>query len=184
MTMPRQREAVEYQAFGSPIGLILTGASSRGVCLLHIGGSSAPGGEEEYTVLKSFFPKRAIVAAPGNDLLLGVRDDILRYLEHSIPLPPLPLDMGSGTEFQQSVWKALCDIPFGQTRTYSEIAEAIGRPKASRAVGGACGRNPVAIIVPCHRVVASGGGLGGYSGGLHIKKQLLAIEARKPFQSL
>lgn len=177
MTMRKQQETIEYQAFDSPVGVILTGASSRGLCLLHIGGPSAPGGEEEYTVLKSFFPRRAIVAASGNDLLARVRDGVLRYLDQSVPLPPIPLDMGSGTEFQQAVWKALCHIPFGQTRTYSDIAAAIGRPKATRAVGGACGRNPIAIIVPCHRVVGSGGSLGGYSGGLHIKEKLLEIES-------
>jgi O-6-methylguanine DNA methyltransferase len=182
MTTHKQQEAIEYSTFDSAIGVILTGASSRGVCLLHIGGSSPPGGEEEYTVLKSFFPKCAMVAASGNDLLARVREGILRYLDDSHPLPLLPLDIGSGTGFQQAVWTALCDIPFGQTRTYSDVAGAIGRPKASRAVGRACGRNPLAILIPCHRVVGSGGSLGGYTGGLQIKKRLLEIEAGKPFR--
>jgi len=184
MTMHKQQDAIEYHVFDSPVGGILSGASSNGVCLLHIGGPSVPGGEEEYTVLKSYFPKRAIIPASGNDLLARVRDGILRYLDESVPFPPIPLDMGSGTEFQQAVWRALCHIPFGHTRTYSDIAAAIGKPKASRAVGKACGRNPIAIIVPCHRVVGSGGSFGGYSGGLHIKRQLLEIEAGKPFRHL
>lgn len=181
MAKHRKQETIHYQAFESPVGVILTGTTSRGVCLLHIGGSSARGCEEEYTVLRSYFPRHAIVSASGSELLNGVKDGVLRYLEDSLPLPPLPLDIGSGTAFQQTVWRALCDIPFGQTRTYSDVAGAIGRPKASRAVGGACGRNPIAIIIPCHRVVGSGGSLGGYSGGLQIKQRLLEIEARKPF---
>lgn len=81
-----------------------------------------------------------------------------------------------GTEFQTAVWKALMDIPYGQTRTYGQIAAAIGRPKASRAVGMANNRNPVSIIVPCHRVIGASGKLVGYGGGLGVKEQLLALE--------
>jgi methylated-DNA-[protein]-cysteine S-methyltransferase len=81
-----------------------------------------------------------------------------------------------GTDFQQRVWAALQDIPYGQTRSYGELAAVIGQPGASRAVGLANGRNPVAIIVPCHRVIAAGGGLGGYGGGLDRKRFLLDLE--------
>lgn len=81
-----------------------------------------------------------------------------------------------GTQFQQEVWKALRRIPAGQTWTYAELARAVGSPKASRAVGSANGRNPVAIVVPCHRVIATGGKLGGYGGGLHRKAWLLKHE--------
>jgi O-6-methylguanine DNA methyltransferase len=87
----------------------------------------------------------------------------------------LPLDL-RGTEFQLSVWCALRQIPFGETRSYAEVARAIGSPRAVRAVGAANGSNPVPIIVPCHRVVASGGGLGGYGGGLDLKRKLLDLE--------
>ncbi|MBQ8551346.1 MAG: methylated-DNA--[Clostridia bacterium] len=86
----------------------------------------------------------------------------------------LPLAL-KGTEFQMKVWKALLDIPYGEVRTYGEIARAVGNPKASRAVGMANHRNPIAIIVPCHRVVASGG-IGGYGLGLEMKTALLALE--------
>jgi methylated-DNA-[protein]-cysteine S-methyltransferase len=82
-----------------------------------------------------------------------------------------------GTEFQQKVWAALCEIPYGETRTYGEIAAAIGSPKAARAVGMACNRNPVWITIPCHRVVGSNGSLTGYAGGLEMKKFLLELEA-------
>jgi methylated-DNA-[protein]-cysteine S-methyltransferase len=81
-----------------------------------------------------------------------------------------------GTEFQLSVWNYLTRIPYGETRSYAQVAEAIGRPKAVRAVGAANGSNPVAIIVPCHRVIGSSGKLTGYGGGLPLKKRLLELE--------
>ena len=87
----------------------------------------------------------------------------------------LPL-AASGAEFQQAVWQALCDIPYGETRSYGDIARAIGKPNAMRAVGAANGRNPLSIIVPCHRVIGQNGSLTGYAGGLEIKKALLALE--------
>ena len=87
----------------------------------------------------------------------------------------LPL-AARGTPFQQSVWRALCDIPYGETVSYLEIAQAIGNPKAVRAVGAANGRNPLSIIVPCHRVIGSSGALTGYAGGIPIKRWLLALE--------
>jgi methylated-DNA-[protein]-cysteine S-methyltransferase len=94
------------------------------------------------------------------------------------PLPPLPRLAPGGTEFQRAVWRALVAIPKGTVRTYGELAAALGRPGAARAVGQANGRNPIAIIVPCHRVVASGGKLGGYSSGLPRKRWLLAHEGQ------
>lgn len=87
----------------------------------------------------------------------------------------VPLDL-QGTPFQVKVWKELLKIPFGKTCSYKDIAVKIKNPKAVRAVGGANGKNPVCIVVPCHRVIAADGTLGGYSGGLHIKKKLLALE--------
>jgi O-6-methylguanine DNA methyltransferase len=90
-----------------------------------------------------------------------------------------PLDLAAGTIFQQRVWAALREIEPGRTRSYSEIAAAVGTPKATRAVGSACGANPIPLIVPCHRVVASGGKLGGFSGGLDWKKHLLMAEGTR-----
>jgi O-6-methylguanine DNA methyltransferase len=86
-----------------------------------------------------------------------------------------PLDL-TGTDFQKSVWNALRKIPAGRTKSYGEIARAIGRPKAVRAVGGACGANPVPVLVPCHRVLAANGKIGGFSGGLDWKRELLSRE--------
>ena len=89
----------------------------------------------------------------------------------------LPMDLDQGTPFQRRVWKALSDIPYGQTVSYKDIADTIGQPSATRAVGGANGKNPIPIVIPCHRVVATGGALGGYTPGLLAKKKLLGLEA-------
>jgi O-6-methylguanine DNA methyltransferase len=89
---------------------------------------------------------------------------------------PYPLDISRGSPFQQTVWTALLDIPYGTTVTYGELAARIGKPKAARAVGQAVGANPLPVVVPCHRVLASGGALGGFSGGLEIKRHLLRVE--------
>jgi O-6-methylguanine DNA methyltransferase len=85
-----------------------------------------------------------------------------------------PLDWSGKTEFQKSVWRALRKIRCGQTKSYGEIARAIGRPRAVRAVGGACGANPIPVLIPCHRVLAANGKIGGFSGGLNRKRELLA----------
>ncbi|HPI74146.1 MAG TPA: methylated-DNA--[protein]-cysteine S-methyltransferase [bacterium] len=88
----------------------------------------------------------------------------------------MALDVSSGTDFQQLVWSALRRIPYGQTITYGQLAQSIGKPGASRAVGAANAANPLPVIIPCHRVVAGNGRLGGFSGGLHIKQALLRLE--------
>jgi len=87
-----------------------------------------------------------------------------------------PLDLSAGTPFQQSVWQALLKIALGKTKSYGEIARLIGKPRAVRAVGGACGANPIPVLIPCHRVLAANGKIGGFSGGLARKRQLLALE--------
>ena len=105
-----------------------------------------------------------------------VADELLEYFagtrtEFTVPLSP------AGTDFQRAVWRALQRIPYGETRAYGEIAEAVGRPGAARAVGTANHRNPIPIIIPCHRVVGSNGQLCGFGGGLGVKRQLLELEA-------
>lgn len=96
-----------------------------------------------------------------------------RLTEFNLPLAP------AGTPFQQSVWRALLDIPYGETTTYGAIAKRIGKPSAIRAVGAANGANPIPIIIPCHRVIGSNGRLTGFGGGLPIKEQLLKMESRQ-----
>jgi methylated-DNA-[protein]-cysteine S-methyltransferase len=88
------------------------------------------------------------------------------------------LDLTGATEFQKNVYQAACQIPFGETRSYGQLAEAIGKPGAARAVGQALGANPLPILIPCHRVVAAGGGLGGFTGGVKTKEKLLTMEKK------
>jgi methylated-DNA-[protein]-cysteine S-methyltransferase len=109
-------------------------------------------------------------------LLTQAVQELTEYFEHKRKKFDVPLDL-QGTPFQKSVWEQLLKIPYGKTCSYAEIAKRLLNPRAVRAVGAANGKNPVCVIVPCHRVIASDGSLGGYSGGLHIKTQLLAIEA-------
>jgi methylated-DNA-[protein]-cysteine S-methyltransferase len=114
---------------------------------------------------------------PQHPILLEAERQLKEYFfgertEFNLPLEP------NGSAFQKKVWRALGEIPFGQTRSYSELAKAVGSAKACRAVGAANGRNPLAIVVPCHRVIGSDGSLTGYAGGLEVKAALLALEAR------
>jgi O-6-methylguanine DNA methyltransferase len=113
----------------------------------------------------------------GSDLLEVCAQQLREYFEGRRRRFALTLDL-RGTEFQKAIWGALQRIPFGETRSYGEVAEAAGSPGAVRAAGAACGANPVAIVAPCHRVVTRGGGLGGYAGGLELKRRLLELEAR------
>jgi methylated-DNA-[protein]-cysteine S-methyltransferase len=108
--------------------------------------------------------------------LPAVREQLVAYFARDLKEFDLPLAV-TGTPFQEQVWTALRTIPYGETWTYRELAEAIGRPTAVRAVGLANGRNPVSIVVPCHRVIGAGGGLTGYGGGLAAKQRLLSLEA-------
>lgn len=114
--------------------------------------------------------------ADGHPVLQSAIEQLMDYFRGKLREFCVPLDL-RGTRFQLDVWRVLLRIPYGETRSYAEIAEEIGNAKAVRAVGHANGSNPIAIIVPCHRVVASDGGLGGYGGGLELKRRLLALEA-------
>ena len=169
---------LQVLCFPSPLGWIVIAARPGGLCLLHVFGKEVPSEKEIEGIVLEEYPGARVETGDQSVLLRKARDAVLQYLANGAPFPPLPLDLAKGTPFQQDVWKALCEIPPGETRSYGQIAERIGRPRASRAVGQACGKNPVAVVVPCHRVVASGGKLGGYSGGLHIKKALLELERR------
>jgi methylated-DNA-[protein]-cysteine S-methyltransferase len=115
---------------------------------------------------------------PDHPLLLEVAQQISEYFAGDRSEFSVPLDF-AGTAFQNEVWRALLTIPYGETRTYAQIAMQIGRPSAARAVGAANGRNPISIIVPCHRVLGADGALTGFAGGLPAKAYLLAFEARQ-----
>jgi methylated-DNA-[protein]-cysteine S-methyltransferase len=112
---------------------------------------------------------------PNNDILVEAERQLAAYFDGTLRVFSVPLDF-VGTQFQTSVWKALLKIPFGQTRSYTQIAKQIGRPTAARAVGGASGKNPISIMAPCHRVVGANGDLTGFAGGLGTKELLLNLE--------
>lgn len=118
------------------------------------------------------------VDLPCHPILIEARRQLDAYFGGSRAAFTVPLDL-RGTDFQKSVWTALLTIPHGETRSYGEIARAIGRPGAARAVGAANGRNPISIIAPCHRVIGGSGGLTGFAGGLEAKRLLLDLEARR-----
>lgn len=111
----------------------------------------------------------------ANEWMNQAAEELRTYFAGTLRVFSVPLDM-QGTDFQLSVWNYLVKIPYGETRSYAQVAEAVGRPKAVRAVGAANGSNPVAIFVPCHRVIGSSGKLTGYGGGLPLKKRLLELE--------
>lgn len=120
----------------------------------------------------------ALAEDPSHPVLREAARQLGEYFAGARTRFELPLDM-AGTPFQRSVWAALSTIPFGETRSYGAIARQIGQPTACRAVGAANGRNPVSIVVPCHRAIGANGALTGFAGGLAIKRRLLALEGRR-----
>lgn len=117
-------------------------------------------------------------AQPSAAKLKPYADAIIAYLAgRGNDLAALPLDIQWGTELQRKVWKAIHRIPYGQTISYSDLALRVGAPNAVRAAGSACGKNPIPLVIPCHRVLAKDGGLGGFTWGLGVKKKLLALES-------
>lgn len=123
-----------------------------------------------------FGAKEGDGGAAASPFLERAAEQLKEYFAGKRKVFDLPLEP-EGTEFQKKVWAALCDVPYGETRTYGQIAAAVGCPKGARAVGMACNRNPIGIIVPCHRVVGADGSLTGYAGGLNTKAALLRLEA-------
>lgn len=160
---------IRYQIFDSPLGRLLIAGTERGVCAVQLGDAEAELG----MALRGEFPEAVILPDRGG--LSGWVSEILEHLDGVRPRLDLPLDI-QGTAFQLRVWRALREIAYGSTKSYAEIAEAVGSPRAMRAVGNACHENPVPIIIPCHRVVRSNGDLGGYGGGVHRKRKLLDKE--------
>ena len=167
-------ETVHVAGFEAPIGALRLVSTAAGLAYLELPHASGRGLEGWLArcapgarVVDAFAPNR-VAAAQVSEYLEGKRVDF-----------DLPLDL-RGTEFQRAVWAALLEIPYGERRTYADIARRVSRPQAVRAVGAANGANPVSLIVPCHRVIASDGTLGGYGGGLDLKGKLLAMESAQP----
>jgi O-6-methylguanine DNA methyltransferase len=167
---------VHISAFESPIGELRVASTDEGLAYLELPHASGSG-LEGWLCRHARGTERSAAFAPNRR---AVRQ-ILQYLEGKRTEFDLPLDL-RGTPFQRRVWQALRAIPYGETRTYQQVARAVRRPRAVRAVGAANGANPVALVVPCHRVVATGGKLGGYGGGLELKARLLAMEGQRPTQ--
>jgi O-6-methylguanine DNA methyltransferase len=156
--------------FETPVGSVRIASTARGLAyvqLPHANGRGFDGWRLRHApqvkVERGFDPNRQYIA------------QIVEFLDGKRERFDLPLDL-RGTPFQLAVLEEVANIPFGETRSYGEVAKAVGRPKASRAVGAANGANPVSLVVPCHRVIATSGQLQGYGGGLELKAWLLAME--------
>ncbi len=160
---------VRYHISGSPLGYLLVAGTERGVCAVRLGESAA----DLRAALEAEFPQAHI--EPDAGTIGGWVSQIAEQLEGARPRLDLPVDV-QGTAFQRRVWQALREIAYGSTRTYAEIAEAIGQPRAARAVGQACASNPVPLVIPCHRVIRSDGDPGGYGLGVERKRRLLEME--------
>ena len=175
MTPKRYKErgadlTVRYAVTDSPLGKLLVAATDKGVCAVSLGNSEAA-----LTVaLRQEFSGADLTEDGGG--LKPWTDAILEHLSGQRPHLDLPTDVRT-TAFQAQVWQALREIPYGETRSYQEVAEAIGKPKAVRAVASACAKNPVALLNPCHRVVRKSGELSGYRWGTERKQKLLELEA-------
>jgi len=161
-------ETIRWAHFNSPLGEMFIAATSKGICRLTFDDSEAS--------LRRLFPRATIVQDDGG--LKELVEGALEAIQRPLAMPDLPIDV-AGTAFQEAVWKELRKIPAGETRSYAEIAAAIGHPKAVRAVGSANGDNHVVVLIPCHRVIRSDGTLGGYGGGLDRKRHLLAAEGHR-----
>jgi AraC family transcriptional regulator of adaptative response/methylated-DNA-[protein]-cysteine methyltransferase len=163
---------IRYTIVACPLGRLLLAGTESGVCAVYLGDSESDLESE----LQTEYPAAAIARA-DKDLRAWV-NEVLQHLAGRQPHLDLPLDV-QATAFQWRVWQELQAIPYGTTRTYSEIARSLGQPTAARAVARACATNPVSVIIPCHRVIREDGDLGGYRWGLGRKKQLLAQEQQR-----
>lgn len=155
---------LHFIEFPSPVGLIRVAANVSGLRQVHLLGPAPDPAPRDSPI--------------AHQALIAARRQLAEYFagrRTSFDLPLAP----EGTEFDQATWNALLGIPHGETISYAELARRVGRPGAARAVGRANGRNPLAIVIPCHRVIAADGSLGGYSGGLSTKRLLLDLESRQ-----
>ncbi|SRR5579864_121339 len=173
-------ETLQSALYVSPVGPLFLAASERGLVALEFD-ARLPGQQtirpnpRDLRSESGRAAKNGFWFEPSADALRGYVRELEEYFAGQRREFYFALDL-RGTDFQLACWRALLAIPYGETRTYADIARAVGRPQGFRAVGMANNRNPVAIVVPCHRVIASDGTLCGYGGGLEIKRKLLALE--------
>lgn len=161
-----------YSNIQSPIGDMIAGATDKGICFLEW---HDRGGVERILSRVEKRYKRPLEQG-SSELLLKLQNELNNYFDRTINKFLVPIDV-NGTKFENSVWNKLLKIPYGETRSYGEIASELGKPGASRAVGRANGSNYLSIVIPCHRVIESNGKLRGYGGGLWRKKYLLDLES-------
>ncbi|QVW25866.1 methylated-DNA--[protein]-cysteine S-methyltransferase [Pseudomonas hormoni] len=163
---------IRFISGSSSLGVLLLASSAQGLCALLLG-------DDLETLERDLARRFPGQPTPQRDEgLMPALEQTLRYLDNPLAELDLPLDL-VGSVFQRRVWDALRQIPSGKTASYQDIARQLGQPKAFRAVANACGANPLAVIVPCHRVLRQDGSLGGYRWGLHRKRQLLEREAQQ-----
>jgi len=163
----KARETFFFSHYHGPLGIYVFASSQKGIVCLKT--------EAQAPSYLARWEREGIEIQKNDAYHLELKDQLDAYFEKKLRHFTLPLDM-RGTSFQRNVWNLLRRIPYGKTRSYGEMAKALGRPNAARAVGRAVGSNPVAIVVPCHRVIGSDGSLTGYGGGLERKTALLALE--------
>jgi AraC family transcriptional regulator of adaptative response/methylated-DNA-[protein]-cysteine methyltransferase len=167
----RDRSCVFLAWVPSPLGPLVTGATDEGVCLLEFTDRKML--EAQFETVRKLFQ---LPVVPGtNQHLERLQDELARYFAGTLRSFSVPL-VYPGTAFQRRVWEQLLLVPYGETRSYHEMASAVGNPAAVRAVGRANGLNRLAIVIPCHRIVNKNGDLGGYGGGLRRKQYLLNLE--------
>lgn len=169
MTLSPATEVIYRTSLETPLGPMVAAATDRGLCLLEF----ASQGDDPAAQLHRFFDGPVVDGVHPH--LETLREELNRYFAGQLRAFSVPL-VYPGTPFQRRVWSQLLRIPYGQTRSYKEIATAVGRPGAMRAVGLANGRNRIAIVIPCHRVIQQNGKLGGYGGGIARKQYLLDLE--------
>jgi AraC family transcriptional regulator of adaptative response/methylated-DNA-[protein]-cysteine methyltransferase len=162
---------IEWMSMASPVGTVVVAATARGVCFVAVGEDV----QALVSELRTEYPHATIAEARSRRLRQFAVAAVASASAHPTPSPDLPADV-VGTAFQWRVWRALCRIPVGRTLTYAQLAEVIGAPASVRAAARACATNPIALLVPCHRVVGSDGTLRGYRWGLAVKQALLDRE--------
>ncbi len=162
---------ISYLNLKTRIGDMWIGSTPRGLFWVQFG-------PVDSEALRDFFKDRdGIAFAKGGEMVEQAGRELLRYLAGRLSRFSVKLDLTGASTFSKKVWRTTRKIPYGQVRTYAWLADKIGEPNSARAVGGALGRNPVPIFIPCHRVVGSHGSLGGFGAGLNVKERLLALEA-------
>jgi O-6-methylguanine DNA methyltransferase len=167
-------EGLYYDYFESPMGRLWVAATSKGLCRVNFASSE----EEFLTSLKKEVHEET---KRGKDPFRDLFERLEKYFRgESTSFSDLPLDL-RGTDFQRRVWRAVAEIPYGETSTYGEVAARVGHPRAHRAAGSALKRNQLLIVVPCHRVVRSDGRLGGFSGGTEGRRRLLRLEGVREY---